>query len=132
MVNHSQRTRICCVATMGKVWVVFCVSLRAVYLVLLALHCACPAWVPCRTGLLGYVCKCDASTHRSTYYCFFHKDKTTIHLPHDMQQQSMHYSYIQSWKPAVIGCSNGQHQDQYSRWRHGVTFSGQRASYYKG
>ena len=25
MVNHSQRTRICCVATMGKVWVVFCV-----------------------------------------------------------------------------------------------------------
>ena len=87
------------------------------------LHCACPAWL-----CLQVRCK-----HTQIHILlFFHEDKTTIHLPHDMQQQSMHYSYIQSWKPAVIGCSNGQHQDQYSRWRHGVTFSGQRASYYKG
>ena len=39
---------------------------------------------------------------------FFHKDKTTTHLPHNMQQ-SMRYSYIQSRKPAVSGYSNGQH-----------------------
>ena len=32
---------------------------------------------------------------------FFLKDETTTHLDHDMQQ-SMYYSYVQSWKPAVI------------------------------
>ena len=49
----------------------------------------------------------------------FHKDETTTHLVHDMQQ-SMCYSYVQSWKSVVIGCLNGQHWDQYSRRRHGA------------
>ena len=60
---------------------------------------------------------------------FFHKDETTMHLPHNIRQ-SMHYSYVQSWKPAVTGCSNSQHRDQYSRWRHGTTFLGQQTSYH--
>jgi len=42
---------------------------------------------------------------------FFHNDETTTHLPHIMQQ-SMHYSYIESQKPAVTSCSNDQHWDQ--------------------
>ena len=34
-----------------------------------------------------------------------------MHLPNIMQQ-SKHYSYVQSQKPAVTGCFNGQHRDQ--------------------
>ena len=47
---------------------------------------------------------------------FFHKDETTMHLPHDLQQ-SMSYSYIyvQSQKPPVTGRSSAQHRDQYTR-----------------
>ena len=55
-----------------------------------------------------------------------HKDETTTHLPHDMQQ-SMCYSCVKSRKPAVTGHSNGQHQDQCSKWsRHETTFLCQR------
>ena len=60
---------------------------------------------------------------------FFHKHARTLHLPHNMQQ-SMHYSYVLSRKPAVTGRSNGHHQDQYSRQRHGDTFSGLWTSYH--
>ena len=60
---------------------------------------------------------------------FFHKDETTTHLPHDIQQ-SMRYSYVQSHKPAVTGHSNSQYRDQYSKWRHKATFWGQWTSYH--
>jgi len=43
-------------------------------------------------------------------------------------QQTMHYSYVQNQKPTVTGRLNGQYLDQYSRWRHGTTFSDQRTS----
>ena len=52
-----------------------------------------------------------------------------MHLSLDMQQ-SMHYSYVQSWKPAVTDHLNGQHQDQYSTWRQEATFLGQQTSYH--
>ena len=55
---------------------------------------------------------------------FIHKDKSTTHLPHNMQQ-SIHYNCILSQKPAATGHSDGQHRDQYSRLRHGATFSSQ-------
>ena len=52
---------------------------------------------------------------------FIPKDETTTHLLHNMQQ-TMRYSYVHNWKPAVTGRSNGQHWDQNIRWRHGTTF----------
>ena len=92
-------------------------------------------------GKVGYIylqvrSKCSLDPH-ATVFClfmffgvFFHKDKKKhTHLPHDMQQ-FMGYSYIQSQKLAVTGCSNGQHRGQYSRWRHRTTFSGQQTLYH--
>ena len=81
------------------------------HFVLLALNCAC---LGALQYWLGYTCKCEASAWKSTWNCFLHKDETTTQLPYDMQQ-SMPYSYIQSRKWPI--------SDQYSRWRHGTTFS---------
>ena len=78
---------------------------------------------------LGYNGKCETYARIIHVLLFFHKDKTTArNLSHDMPQ-SMGYSYVQNRKPAVTGHSNGQHRDQYSRWRHGTTFFGQRILY---
>ena len=45
---------------------------------------------------LGYVCKCEASKHKSMCYCFFTRTKRRHTFTHDMQQ-SMSYCYIQRW-----------------------------------
>ena len=88
--------------TMGKVCGCFAL-LFIFHFVLLALNCA-------RLGALknwlGYVCKCEPSTHRS-------RMKQPRTFPHNMQQ-SMSYMYVQNWKPAVTGRSNCQYRDQYS------------------
>ena len=67
--------------------------------------------------------------HKSTCYCFSQElNDHLMHLFHDVPQ-SMGYSYVQNRKSSVTGCSNGQHRDQYSRWRHRITFRGQRTLY---
>ena len=104
----------------------FCISLCAVY----PSFCVsgfklctpgCPvvlAWLPLQVW--------SKHTHIHIHLLvFLHKDETSTHLPHDMQQ-SICYSYAQSRKPTVTGRLNAQHQDQYSKWRHGTTFSCQR------
>ena len=81
------------------------------HFVLLALHCACLGALACLVWLLLQV----QSKHAQIPMLFFSQGR------HNMQQ-SMHCSYIQSQKLAVTGHLNGQHRDQYSRWRHKTTF----------
>ena len=69
-------------------------------------------------------------THRFMCYCLFTRMKQVRTFPHNIQQ-SMSYMYVQNWKPAVTGRWSGQYQDQYSRWKHGTTFSGQQTLYYE-
>jgi len=83
------------------------------HFVLLALKCA---HLDALQYWLGYICKCKASAQIHVLL-FFHKDVTTTHLPHDI---SIHALQLYS-KPRL----NGQHLDQYSRWRHGTNSSGQ-------
>ena len=61
----------------------------------------------CPEVLAGLATLASAKQARADLHATaFHKDETTTHFPHDIQQ-SMRCSYIQSWKPVVTGCSNG-------------------------
>ena len=96
------------------------------HFVLLALKCA-------RLGafstVLAWLCLQVRSKRMQIHVLLFScKDKPTMHFPHNMQQ-SIRYSYVQIWKPAVTSYSTGQHWDQYSRWRH-ETPLGQQTSYH--
>ena len=78
---------------------------------------------------LGYVGKCKTIACIDPHATVFSQGRNHCTQPsHDMPQ-SMGYSYVQNRKPAVTGHSNGQHRDQYGRWRHGTTFFGQRILY---
>ena len=72
---------------------------------------------------LGYIGKCETNTHinpRATVFSQKLNDHL-MHLFHDVPQ-SMGYNYVQNRKSAATGHSNGQYRDQYSRWRHRITF----------
>ena len=105
-----RHTQICWVASYhgeGVCVVVLCffVCKYSLCFILCFGHWIVHAWVPCSSGLA------NAKQPHENPRTVFYKDETTAHLPHDVQQ-SMHYSYVQSWKAAVTGCSNGQHWDQ--------------------
>ena len=79
---------------------------------------------------LGYVGKCKTNACIDPHATVFSQGQNhCTHLPTICHNPWVIYSYIQNRKPAVTGRSNGQHRDQYSRWRHGTTFFGQRILY---
>ena len=88
----------------------------------------CTPGCPAVLSWLGYISQCKASVCKFTCYCFLTRTKQTRIFP-TICSNSMRYSYVQSQKHRVTGRSNGQHQDQYSRWRHGM-FSGQQSLYH--
>ena len=91
---------------------------------ILCSFCAC--LVVCPAALAWLLWQVRSKHVQIHVLLFFHKDETTTHLPHNMRQ-SMRYSYIQNWKPALTVYSNGEHLDQ---WRHRTTFFGQRTLYH--
>ena len=83
----------------GRCMVVLC-SLCAVY------HSFCASSIKlripgCSTVLSWLHLQVQSKRTQIHMLLFFHKDETIMHLPHDMQQ-SMHYSYVQNQKPALM------------------------------
>ena len=90
----------------------FCVSVVIFHFVLLALNCARQGSLEC---WLGYICKCEASGHKSTCYCFFFtRTKQPRTFPTICSNPCTTAVFKARSQQLATDRSNGQHWDQYS------------------
>ena len=68
---------------------------------------------------LGYICKCEASAHKSTWYITRTKQLCTSPMICSIPYAA---TTFKTRRQQLTGHLNGQHWDQYSRWRHRTTF----------
>ena len=83
------------------------------------------ARIPCSTAW-PHACKCETSARKITCYSLFSQGQ--YHLTPWPWYAAIHALQLRSKLEAssyiATDHSNGQHQDQYSRWRHEAMFSG--------